>query len=213
MRFVTVILTVALFTSFAQAQPKQSPLDQAAKAEQTVVVFVGLPSRPISGALSIRDDSYHTQSYAIVVLIPDGKGWFTATRGDTSATDEEISGSISQLRTAGASTGRTFTSVEALEELNAARAARGLHPYLRDDGLTQAAMACAKHRAERLIQGHSSNDFGFVPSGSSASAAGCAAWEPSLGWGSCCAYEGWTYAGAAWALGSDGRRCMQLFVR
>ena len=101
---------------------------------------------------------------------------------------------------------------DGLDELNAARTARGLSPYKRDDGLTQAAKAAADFRASGLIAGHTSNDFAFVPAGSSASAAGCAAWEPSLGWGACCSYDGWSRAGAAWAMGSDGRRYMHLFV-
>jgi hypothetical protein len=101
----------------------------------------------------------------------------------------------------------------ALAEVNATRAARGLPPYVEDPGLTAAAQGAADFRAAHLIAGHTANDFAYVPSGSSASAAGCAAWEPSMGWGSCCTYEQWTYAGAAWSLGSDGRRYMHLFVR
>jgi hypothetical protein len=30
---------------------------------------------------------------------------------------------------------------------------------------------------------------------------------------SCCVYENYTYAGAAWVSGRDGRRYMHLFVR
>lgn len=102
---------------------------------------------------------------------------------------------------------------DALAEVNAARAARGLRPFLRDDGLTQAARWASRHRARYLIEGHTDNDFWWLPDGCSATAAGCAAWEPGLGWGSCCTYEGHTYAGAAWCLGSDGRRYMHIFVR
>jgi hypothetical protein len=108
---------------------------------------------------------------------------------------------------------------DALEEVNAYRAARGLRPFIRDDGLTQAAQGCADYRAERGITGHC-NDFSFVPEGSMARAAGCAAWAPHwngeewvYGWGSCCTYENWTYAGAAYVIGRDGRRYMHLFVR
>jgi hypothetical protein len=101
---------------------------------------------------------------------------------------------------------------DALDELNAARAGRGLAPYERDDNLTQAAKAAADFRASGLVAGHTSNDFAFLSAGSSASAAGCAAWHPSLGWGACCSYEGWSRAGAAWSMGSDGRRYMHLFV-
>jgi hypothetical protein len=104
-------------------------------------------------------------------------------------------------------------AAEALDEVNATRAARGLPPFVKDDGLTQAAVGAAKYRAEHLMAGHTSNDFAFLPAGASAPAAGCAAWEPSLGWGSCCTYDSYTYAGAAYAYGSDGRRYMHLFVR
>ncbi len=102
---------------------------------------------------------------------------------------------------------------EALDEVNATRASRGLPPFQYDEGLTRAAQACCQFRADRLIQGHTSNDFAFVPAGSFASAGGCAAWEPWMGWGACCTYEHYTYAGAAYAMGSDGRRYMHLFVR
>lgn len=105
------------------------------------------------------------------------------------------------------------TGTEALAEVNAARASRGLPPFQYDAGLTQAAQACAQFRADHLIQGHTSNDFGFVPAGTWASGAGCAAWDPSMGWGSCYTYERNTYAGAAYAMGRDGRRYMHLFVR
>lgn len=103
-------------------------------------------------------------------------------------------------------------SVDALDEVNAARAARGLRPFLRDQALTSAARSAAHYRAVRSIAGHTPNDFAHVPSGSSANAAGCAAWPPEFGWGSCCTYESWTYAGAAYAVGRDGRRYMHLYV-
>lgn len=105
------------------------------------------------------------------------------------------------------------SGTEALDEVNAARARRGLPPFQHDEGLTRAAQACAQYRADRLIEGHTSNDFAFLPAGSQAAAGGCAAWEPSWGWGSCCTYDRYAYAGAAYALGRDGRRYMHLFVR
>jgi hypothetical protein len=105
------------------------------------------------------------------------------------------------------------TGIEALDEVNAARASRGLPPFQYDERLTHAARACAQFRADRLIHGHTSNDFAFVPAGSYAPAAGCAAWEPSWGWGSCCTYDRYSHAGAAYAMGTDGRRYMHLFVR
>jgi len=102
---------------------------------------------------------------------------------------------------------------DSLDEVNAKRASRGLRPFVRDEGLTQAAQACASFRAERGLFGHTSNDFAFVPPGASASSAGCAAYPASYGWMSCCTYENYTYAGAAAVTGRDGRRYMHLFVR
>jgi hypothetical protein len=108
----------------------------------------------------------------------------------------------------------TDGATEALAEVNALRAAKGLYPYVRDDGLTQGAANVAAFRAQHLMAGHTSNDFGGLPAGATASGAGCAAWEPSWGWGSCCVDDvGPRYAGAAWVMGRDGRRYMHLFVR
>jgi hypothetical protein len=106
-----------------------------------------------------------------------------------------------------------YAGEDALAEVNATRAARGLKPYIRDNGLTAGAINVADVRANALCQGHSANDFAGLPVGCHASAAGCAAWSPEMGWGACCTYENWTYAGAAYAVGRDGRRYMQLFVR
>ncbi|MGN6545204.1 MAG: hypothetical protein ACTHK7_09165 [Aureliella sp.] len=102
---------------------------------------------------------------------------------------------------------------DGLDEVNQARARKGLRPFQRDDGLTTAAASCAQIRASRRIAGHLPNDFKYVPAGTTARAAGCGALEPSWGWGTCCTYENYTFAGAAWVMGSDGRRYMHLFVR
>jgi hypothetical protein len=107
----------------------------------------------------------------------------------------------------------TAASGTALDEVNALRAARGLRPLAHDPLLTQAAGRCAAFRAEHGLFGHTSNDFAFVPAGGSASAAGCAAYPASYGWLSCCTFENWTYGGAAFVTGRDGRRYMHLFVR
>lgn len=105
-------------------------------------------------------------------------------------------------------------SDDALAEVNAARAQRGLKPFLPDPLLNQAALACAKQRCARHIDGHlPESDFSYLPSGGSANAAGCGALEPSWGWGTCCTYDNYTYAGAAWVMGNDGKRYMHLFVR
>ncbi len=102
---------------------------------------------------------------------------------------------------------------DGLDEVNAQRAARGLRPFVRDEGLMQAARACAAFRAQHGMFGHTSNDFSFVPSGTSASAAGCAAYPASYGWMSCCVNDNYAYGGAAWVTGADGKRYMHLFVR
>lgn len=113
----------------------------------------------------------------------------------------------------GIATPVSVTEGDGLDEVNAQRAARGLRPYMRDEGLTQAARACAAFRAAHRLFGHTSNDFAFVPPGSFASSAGCAAYPAGYGWMSCCVYENHNYAGAAWVTGADGKRYMHLFVR
>lgn len=105
---------------------------------------------------------------------------------------------------------------EALAEVNAYRAKRGLKPFIEDPGLTAAAKGAADYRARFHLFGHTEGgmgDFRFVPAGTKADAAGCAAYPARYGWMSCCADDNYTYAGAAWALGSDGKRYMHLFVR
>lgn len=104
-------------------------------------------------------------------------------------------------------------SGDAIDEVNATRAARGLSPFKHDPQLTVAAREAAKQRAASHIAGHLANDFACLPSGAVATAAGCGAWLPGEGWGTCCTYDNYTYAGAAWVMGSDGRRYMHLFVR
>lgn len=104
-------------------------------------------------------------------------------------------------------------SSDALDEVNAYRARKGLKPFLPDAQLNQAANTCAKLRAASHINGHLASDFAYLPPGAHAAAAGCGALEPSWGWGTCCMDDNYTYAGAAWAMGSDGKRYMHLFVR
>lgn len=107
----------------------------------------------------------------------------------------------------------TKSCSEALDEVNKTRAERGLSPFIHDPLLSKAAFEAAKQRCVRRLTGHLENDFACVPSGTSASSAGCGAWEPGTGWGTCCTYDNYTYAGAAWAIGTDGVRYMHLFVR
>jgi hypothetical protein len=107
-------------------------------------------------------------------------------------------------------------SDDALDEVNARRAGRGLPAFIKDPGLTQAAAACARIRAANFIDGHlggNMSDFSYLPAGVSANAAGCGALEPSWGWGTCCMDDHYTYGGAAWVMGANGKRYMHLFVR
>ena len=108
-------------------------------------------------------------------------------------------------------TSSTYAADDALDAANAARTARGLKLFKRDDGLTAAAKQCADYRAARFMAQHTANDFAFLPVGSHADATGCAAWAD--GWGSCCTYSDYEYAGAAVTIGRDGLRYMSLFVR
>lgn len=101
----------------------------------------------------------------------------------------------------------------ALAECNARRASHGLPAFVEDPALTAAAKAAADFRAANLISGHTGNDFQFLPPGVHAEAAGCAAWEPGWGWGSCCSDDNYRFAGAGVAIGRDGKRYMHLFVR
>lgn len=123
------------------------------------------------------------------------------------------------IRTAGCTTTACLTVAgtaggeDALAEVNAQRAARGLPPYLPDPALTAGARAAAAARAARGLFGHTPNDFAYLPPGANARAAGCAAYPDAYGWMSCAVYERATYAGAAWVRGADGRRYMHLFVR
>jgi len=102
-------------------------------------------------------------------------------------------------------------AVDALDEVNAARASLGLPAFVRDDGLTEAAKTLATFRADRGLAGHSGNDFAALPAGCTADAAGCACWPQGMGWGACCTYEDYSHAGAAVVVRS-GQRYMHIFV-
>lgn len=101
---------------------------------------------------------------------------------------------------------------DALAEVNEARKARGLPPFQHDPLLSQAAYSAAKQRASQGLAGHLDNDFACLPTGAKADAAGCAMWGDGEGWGSCCTYDSYSHAGAAWVV-SGGQRFMHLFVR
>lgn len=105
-------------------------------------------------------------------------------------------------------------AIDALDQLNAQRAARGLFPYIRDEGLTAGALHVARFRARHRCQGHTASDLGGLPVGVHAACAGCAAWPQGMGFGACAMYDtGYRYAGAATCIGADGLAYHQLFVR
>lgn len=110
-------------------------------------------------------------------------------------------------------TASDVVAIESLAEVNTARAKRHLPAFVYDDGLATGAAKCATYRAMHLIDGHTKNDFSFLPANVWADGAGCAAWYDMYGWGACFTYENYRYAGAAWARGSDGKRYMHLFVK
>jgi hypothetical protein len=207
MRLYVTAVTLLVFASIGTAQdiPYAAAASRAFAERKPLVVFIGMNSRPIEGAVTTQVQSLEGYDKSIVVVSKPGATWleWVATL-KAGTTDAEI------MRTSGLHRGG---AVEALDEVNAVRRNRGLPPYAKDDSLTKAAMSAAQFRAERRMVGHTPNDFSHVPQGSSASAAGCAAWTPDWGWGSCCTYENWSYAGAAYVVGEDGRRYMHLFVR
>jgi hypothetical protein len=155
-------------------------------------------------AQPVYQPSYPSYSYAPPAPVEYVSNYTPAATGDSAA------GVV-----VGSTPGAVVSSIEGdgLDEVNAKRAARGLRPFIRDEGLMQAARSCAAYRAQYGLFGHTSNDFGFVPAGSAASSAGCAAYPAGYGWMSCCTFDNYTYAGAAYVTGRDGRRYMHLFVR
>lgn len=173
-----------------------------------LVLALDAQAGPIRNWIQSRHQNRHTCQYesssyqSQTVATPTGYTTTTATESTkttVTTTDKE--------------------SNDALDEVNRHRAAHGLRPFLPDPGLIRGAMAAAAYRAANRIAGHTANDFAFLPPGTSASAAGCGAWEAGTvttqghTWGTCCTFENFTYAGAAWVLGSDGKRYMHLMVR
>jgi hypothetical protein len=108
---------------------------------------------------------------------------------------------------------KVATAQQVLDEVNAARAARGLQPFILDENLARGATACAVYRAQHRVEGHTRNDFSYLPPGTQARAGGCAAWPVGMGWGSCCTFDNYQFAGAGFCVGPDGKRYMHLFVR
>jgi hypothetical protein len=211
MKFATLTAGLALVAagiSRAESIPDPYPAAYAASLQDRypLLVFVGQPARDVAGTRSISVPTFpEATGPSVVVGVVRNDGQMVRSDLNASATAPDIQTAISGL--ANPSMG------EALDEVNAARATRGLRPYVRDAYLTAGAIQAAEFRAARLIEGHTANDFAALPPGGFATSAGCAAWEPGMGWGSCCTYENHTYAGAAYCYGRDGRRYMHLFVR
>jgi len=233
--YATILFALALAVVQPQAPPLAVPQDDyaqksAASIAQKVplVVFVGVPARPIEGAIVCHKASMpNLPAKCVIVAKSDGRVLHHCAPGDSAdwhlppdASDAAISRwagvGVSQPAAPFSATADGKTSVsgqEALNEVNATRAQRGLRPYAHDPNLSVAALSAAQYRAARRLAGHTPSDFAHLPPGTDATAAGCAAWPPGLGWGACCTYENWTTAGAAIVIGPDGQRYMHLFVR
>ena len=175
---------------------------------QPLLTFVGQPAQSVKGYIVCEAASLDGYPAKCVVesYTENGGHYYRATYAST----QEVGRAAIPFGQAFNVDGSKCASVEAIDMVNEQRRQRGLRPYLRDDGLTLAAMRVAQHRAERRITGHV-NDFAFLPAGSNASAAGCAAW--SDGFGACCMFEGWTYCGAAYCVGEDGLKYCHVYVR
>jgi hypothetical protein len=205
---LAVSLSLAV-TLAARAEPAVDPYAAAyaasLKDRLPVLVFVGQPAREVSGTRSVTVETFPNATAPSVVV---------GVVRDTEMVRKDVVGTPATPDIQAAIASLTVSSTpDALDEVNATRAARGLRPYIRDENLTAAAAGCAEFRAARLMAGHTSNDFAALPAGTTASASGCAAWPVGMGWGSCCTYEGYTYAGASYTMGRDGNRYMHLFVR
>src|SRR5579864_374468 len=99
---------------------------------------------------------------------------------------------------------------DALDAVNATRAAVGLQPFAKDPSLQQAAEGAALARAESGISGHV-DDFSYPPPGSTAAAAG-AGCSDGRTWSTCCTFDQYHRAGAAWRKGKDNRFYCHIFV-
>src|SRR4029450_9749212 len=115
------------------------------KRRRALLVLVGHPAREVSGTRTISVDTYPNATVPSVVVgvVREGEMY----RKDVSGTPapQDIQNAIVPLSP------RVSTTAEALDEVNATRAARGLRPFIRDDGLTQAAAGFAEFRAARLM--------------------------------------------------------------
>lgn len=208
------LLVLAYLFALAAPSLAETPLDryyaaeyEARTAGKTLLVYVGrMPFGSIPETVSVKCRTYDdVTGPAVIVARPSGRGTLEWVATLSNPTAEQVREAV-----------KGAPGTDALDEVNRLRAASGLRPFIFDEGLTRAAKACADYRAANLIEGHCGGqmgDFAFLPPGVMGTAAGCAAWDPASGWGSCCSHDSYTYAGAAWTMGRDGRRYMHLWVR
>ncbi len=109
------------------------------------------------------------------------------------------------------------TATNTLAEVNQQRAGVGLKALIPDPQLQEAASRVAVFRAKNAHEPHligPGGDFAGAPAGCVVRATGCCAWPQHLGMGGCGRTDPqYTHAGAACAIGADGRRYCQLFYR
>src|SRR5262245_29475531 len=138
MRLFATVIAVLVASSFANAQdsPYAATAAKAFTERKPLVVFIGVKPRPIEGAITMKVDSLEGYDKMTVVVSKPGANWleWTATM-PAEVTDSEISRAVG-LDRGGA--------VDALDEVNATRANRGLPPFVKDDGLTVGAMNAAR---------------------------------------------------------------------
>ncbi len=202
-------------------------LDQALKQGKPLVTFVGVQKRDIAGTVTCyAPDLPEYAAGDVVVSLPVGDELHWRTTLPAKTTDAQVQAAVApravqalpapfvQGRDAEGNVPPTVVGEvqDAIKAINGARAQRGLRPYVRDDDLTKGAIRVTAHRAARRMFGHAENDFNFLE-GCTAACAGCAANEPTWGFMACAVYENWTYCGAAWVLGGDGRLYCHAFYR
>lgn len=103
------------------------------------------------------------------------------------------------------------TAIDAMADLNARRAMYRLPPMKTDPVLLQAAMKAASCRAALRCAGHLLNDYDASTIGYPYCVSGCGVYN--MMFLSCGSDDRKQYAGAAKALGTDGKWYCHLFVR
>lgn len=103
------------------------------------------------------------------------------------------------------------TAIDAIADLNARRAMYHLPPFKTDPVLLQAAMKAASCRAALRCAGHLKNDYDASTIGYPQAVSGCGVYN--MMFLSCGSDDRKQFAGAAKALGTDGKWYCHLFVR